>query len=73
MRRMNIVNRFRRAAAILSAAMVFQLGGCDLGSIQVTQTIETRQLVIDLINGAILGPIQTFVTDAVNNAFGVED
>ncbi len=72
MRRMNIVNRFRRAVAILSAATVFQLGGCDLGSIQVTQTIETRQLVIDLINGAILGPIQTFVTDAVNNAFGVE-
>ena len=73
MRRMTIVNRFRRAASILAAATLFQLGGCDLGTIQVTQTIETRQLVIDLVNGVILGPIQAFVTNAVNNAFGAEE
>lgn len=72
MRRTNIVNRARRVAAVLAGATMFQIGPCNLESIEVTQTIETQQLLIDIANAVILDPIEAFVTNAINNAFGVE-
>ncbi len=61
----------RRATAILAAGMMFQLGGCDFGQITVTQTLNTNELVISVIRGAILDPINLFITGAVNDILGV--
>ncbi len=60
----------RRAAALWAAGAVFQVGGCDFGQITVSQTINANDLVISVIRGAILDPIDAFVTDAVNEALG---
>lgn len=69
MNRKKLLRRTRRMAAILTAATLFQLGGCDFGTITVTQTIGVQQLLIDLIHGFIINPIDDYVTTAINNAF----
>ena len=69
MRERNL-SRVRRAAALLAAGAVFQLSGCDFGQITVSQTINANDLVISVIRGAILDPIDAFVTAAVDNALG---
>jgi len=53
--------------------MLFQLGGCEFGDITTTTTLDGRELVISLIQGAILNPIDAFIIDTVNDAFGPED
>lgn len=63
----------KAAAAILSAGMMFQLGSCDFGDVGASVTLDGRELVISLIRGAILNPIDAFITEAVNDAFGDED
>jgi hypothetical protein len=69
MKKQSLLTRFRRATAILGAVTVFQFGGCDFGTIEVTNEVAVEQLIIDLINGFILDPIEDFVTNAVNEAF----
>jgi len=73
MNRKRLLRRSRRASAILAAATAFQIGGCDFGTITVTQQIGVEQLLIDLVRGFVLDPIDEFVTTAVNNAFDVEE
>lgn len=73
MRSKQIIRRARRVSAVLAAGTMFQLGGCNLGEITVTQTVSGADLIVSLIRGAILQPIDAFVTDAVNEAFGVEE
>ncbi len=55
--------------AVCSAGMLFQFGGCDVGSITTSVTLDGRSLLISLVRGAVLMPIDTLVTDAINNAF----
>ncbi len=73
MRNKQIIRRARRLSAVLAAGTMFQAGGCNLGEITVTQTVSGADLIVSLIRGAILQPIDAFVTDAVNEAFGVEE
>ena len=66
--------------AICSAGMMFQFSGCDVGQITTTSTVDARGAIIQLVRGAIVTPIETyvnaqlsafdaFVTDRVNNLF----
>lgn len=73
MRNKQIMRRARRLSAVLAAGTMFQLGGCNLGEITVTQTINGADLILSLVRGAILQPIDAFITDAINEAFGVEE
>lgn len=57
-------------AALMGA--VFQFGGCNLGEITTTSTVSVRELLINIVRGAVLAPIDQFVTDSINNAFGEE-
>ena len=63
----------RLAAGLCSAAMLFQFGGCQIGEITVVQTVDGRELLISLVRGAILSPIDAAVTNAINNAFSNDD
>ena len=73
MRRKNWRSGLRKTAMMLSAGTVFQLGGCDFGQITVSQSINANDLVISVIRGAILNPIDAFLTQAVNDALGVSE
>ena len=68
-------NRMRRGAVALLCAgsMLPQFSGCSLNDITLTQTINSRDLLINLIRGAILSPLDQLVTTAVNNAFDNND
>ncbi len=70
--------RMKALGTICSAGMMFQFGGCNLGEITTTSTVDARAAIIQLIRGAIVTPIETyvnaqltafdtFVTDRVNN------
>jgi len=61
--------RYRTLGALGAGALLFQLGGCDFGQITTTTTLDGRELVISLIRGAILNPIDAYITETVNNAF----
>ena len=72
-RRLKVKLCNRSLGALGAGAILFQLGGCDFGQITTTTTLDGRELVISLIQGAILNPIESYITDTVNNAFGDED
>lgn len=61
--------RNKAAGLLCATGCLFQVGGCELGEITTTVTLSGEELVISLIRGAILRPIDEFVTNAVNEAF----
>ena len=65
--------RNRTIGTLGAGALLFQLGGCEFGDITTTTTLDGRELVISLIQGAILNPLDAYITDSVNAAFGEED
>lgn len=73
---MSIYYRIRRAralGAILTAGTVCQFGGCDIGEITTTSTVDGRQLLISLVRGAILAPLDAFITSTINDALGGDE
>jgi len=65
---------FKRKAALLGlGVMAFQLplGSCQFDQITATSTVtlDGREVIMNLIRGAILTPIDTFITDSVNELF----
>ena len=50
-----------------------QFGGCDIGTITTTMTVDGRDAIIQLVRGAILTPIDALITDAINDAFGDDE
>ena len=50
-----------------------QFGGCDIGAITTSTTLDGRDAIIQLVRGAILTPIDAFITSAVNEAFDSDD
>lgn len=71
--------RARTKFTLLCGGMVlshaFALGGCDLGTISTTTTatLDGRQVLIDLLRGAILTPIDAAITNAVENLLGDDE
>ncbi len=50
-----------------------QFGGCDIGTITTTTTLDGRDAIIQLVRGVILTPIDALITDAINDAFGADE
>ncbi len=61
----------KKLAALGLGAMLFQFGGCEFSEITATSTVtlDTREVLISMIRGAILTPIDTFITNGVNELF----
>lgn len=68
-------SRMRRIATAAAGGMALQFGGCDLGQITTTQTVtlDARDVVVSIVRAAILGPIESFLTAAIDDVFGVGD
>jgi hypothetical protein len=73
MRAWNRTLRKRALACLCGAGMVFQFSSCDLGMVTTSTTLDGREALISLIRGAILTPIDAFITGAVNQAFNNDD
>ena len=64
--------RVRALALLCGLGTLCQFGGCDLGTITTTQTLDGRDAIIQLFRGAILTPLDALITQTVNDAFGGE-
>lgn len=65
--------RKRLFSSLCTAGVLVQFGGCDLGQITTTVTVDARDLLINVVRGAVLTPIDQFITDRINAAFGAND
>lgn len=64
--------RIRTVGLICGLGTVCQFGGCDIGTITTTTTLDGRDAIIQLVRGVILTPIDALITDAINDAFNVD-
>ena len=65
--------KLKAAASLCATGTVFQLGGCDFGQIPVTTTLDGSELLITLVRGALLTPIDTAITNAVRGFFNNDE
>ena len=66
------VSGVRRKVALLGlGAFLFgwPFGGCQIDQITTTSTLDGREVLISLIRSAILSPIDTAITEGVNELF----
>jgi hypothetical protein len=76
MRKLSLTTRRARALGMIaSMGTLCQFGGCELGTITTTttMTIDARDVIIQIARGAILTPIDAFITNAVNEVFDSND
>jgi hypothetical protein len=66
---MRLPRRTRAAGSLFAAATMYQLGGCDFGQITTTVTLDGSDFIVTLVRGAILTPLDNYITNAVNNLF----
>jgi len=61
----------KKLAALGFGALLLQFGSCEFSEITATSTVtlDARQVLISAIRGAILTPIDTFITNGVNQVF----
>jgi hypothetical protein len=55
------------------AGTSFQLSGCQFNDITTSVTLSGQELIVTLIRGAILTPIDQAITAAVNDFFASDD
>lgn len=68
----DIRNLKRRLAALGLGVLIFQLpSGCQFDDITATSTVTLsgREVVINMIRGVVLTPIDAFITQSVNELF----
>jgi hypothetical protein len=58
---------------VLTFGVLGQFGGCDLGTITTTTTLDGREVIISLVRSALINPLDAFITDRVNDLFTDED
>lgn len=61
----------RRLTLAGAAGFLCQLGTCDLGEITTTSTttVNGNELLVSLVRGAIITPLDLWLTDTLNDAF----
>ena len=61
----------RKAGALMMGALLFAFpfGGCQIDQITTTTTLDGREVMISLIRGAVLSPIDAWITQGVNDLF----
>ena len=64
--------RRRVVAAGCTIGFLGQFSGCQFDEITVTQTVDGRELLISLVRGVVLAPIDDFITTSINDAFEEE-
>ena len=64
--------RNKSLGMLLGMGILCQFGGCDIGQVTTTTTMDGREVLISLVRGAILTPIDAWLTNGINNLFGEE-
>lgn len=61
----------QKAGVLVVGAMLFGFpwGGCQIDQITTTTTLDGREVMISLIRGAVLSPIDAWITQGVNDLF----
>ena len=65
--------RKKSLGLLLGLGVLCQFGGCNIGEVSTTTTMDGRQVLISLLRGAILTPIDVFITDSINDLFDDDD
>ena len=66
------VRKVKRKAGLLAVGATvfgFPWGGCQIDQITTTTTLDGREVMISLIRGAVLSPIDAWITQGVNDLF----
>lgn len=71
-RRTRISTKLRTLALAGSMGTLLQFGACNIGQISASTTIDGREALIALIRGAILTPLDAYITDTVTRLFDDE-
>lgn len=58
-------------ACVLGTLPLF--AGCDLGTITTTSTFDGREAIVQLVRGAVLTPLDVFITNAINEVLGADE
>jgi hypothetical protein len=67
-------NKARKSLCVIGAAgMLGQFGGCQIPDITIPTTLSGEEALITVVRGAILTPIDAWITQAVRNAFDEDD
>ena len=69
--RIHAMRLHRKLQALVAGGVLAALGGCQFDSITTTATTEldSRDVIISLIRGAIITPLDNLITDRINNVF----
>jgi len=59
----------RIAGAALSGGVLLQLGSCDIGTLTLPTTLDSRDALIQIVRGLVLTPVDQFLTDRINDLF----
>jgi hypothetical protein len=62
----------RLAGLLFSGGVLLQFGSCDIGEITTTTTLDGREAVIQIVRGAILTPIDAYITNVITEFFEEE-
>ena len=67
--------RMKTLGLLCGAGILLQGGGCDLGNITTTTsvTIDARDALRQIATTAILGPLNAYVTGAVDSFLGTNN
>lgn len=68
-RNTNGLSKIKAGFMCASMGTVMQFGACNIGDIPAATTIDGREALIALIRGALLSPIDAYITQTVNNLF----
>ncbi|GMU37567.1 MAG: hypothetical protein KJ057_09470 [Phycisphaerae bacterium] len=49
--------------------LLLALGGCEFGTISIPVTLDVDDLLITLVRGLVITPIDQFVTEQITDAF----
>ena len=62
------VARMRKLAAVAMTGTVFQFGGCDFGSIDLSNVVavDGRQAIEELLEAALIGSISSYIDTGVD-------
>jgi hypothetical protein len=72
MKQRNLISGARRKLGLLGCgALLFgcPFGGCQIDQVTASTTLDGREVLISLIRGAILSPIDSAITYGVNEFF----
>jgi len=73
MKSLRRMTRKRSLGLLLGFGMLCQFGGCNIGEITTTTTTDGRQVLISLVRGMILTPIDSWITAGINDLFGADE